>query len=74
MRKELELLIHTFNSSYGPHGFDHTLRVFEMCRYLGNKLSADLSILLPAALLHDIAREKPDHSIKGAKIAEEILT
>jgi uncharacterized protein len=63
----------------GSHGMDHTERVFRMCRVIGEREDADLHILLPAALLHDIARpfEKDTglpHEAEGARMAEDFLT
>lgn len=63
----------------GSHGLDHTDRVFHMCRFIGCRENADLLILLPAALLHDVARplEKEKglpHEAEGARMAEEYLT
>lgn len=62
----------------GSHGFDHTLRVTRLCEIIGKNENADLNILIPAALFHDIARplEKKtgiSHEIEGSRIAEEYL-
>jgi uncharacterized protein len=62
----------------GSHGPDHTERVVRLCRFIGGREHADMDILIPAALLHDVARpvEKADgipHEIRGAEIAEEFL-
>ena len=59
--------------AHGTHGFEHTKRVYELCRGIGEDSDADMSILLPAALLHDIARGEPNHAIAGAYKAREIL-
>lgn len=37
------------------------------------RVGADMSILLPASLLHDIGRYTYDHALEGAKIARCIL-
>jgi len=62
----------------GSHGFDHTLRVTRLCEFIGRREGADPGILIPAALLHDIARpaEKAQgvpHEIEGARMAGEFL-
>jgi uncharacterized protein len=62
----------------GSHGLDHTDRVVGMCRVIGEKEHADMKILIPAALLHDIARplEKTmglPHEAEGARIAKSYL-
>jgi uncharacterized protein len=60
-------------SAYGCHGFEHTERVIELCRKLGAALDADMEVLIPAAILHDVARDQPGHAEKGAVEAERIL-
>jgi len=62
----------------GSHGFDHVLRVIRLCERIGIDEHAEMRVLIPAALLHDIARplEKEKgipHEIAGAKIAELYL-
>jgi len=62
----------------GSHGMDHTERVTHLCRIIGQCEHADLDILIPAALLHDIARplEKEKglpHEAEGARMAEVYL-
>lgn len=58
---------------YGTHGFEHTLRVFNLCRSIGSGIRADLSVLLPAALLHDIARDEEDHERASSSRARDVL-
>ncbi|MEI7857743.1 MAG: HD domain-containing protein [Methanomicrobiales archaeon] len=62
----------------GSHGMDHTERVTRLCRIIGPREDADMDILIPAALLHDIARplEKErglPHEAEGARMAEVFL-
>ncbi|WP_321508016.1 HD domain-containing protein [uncultured Methanoregula sp.] len=62
----------------GSHGMDHVCRVTHLCRIIGIREHADMGILIPAALLHDIARplEKAQgipHETEGAKIAGDYL-
>ncbi|HHV64669.1 MAG TPA: HD domain-containing protein [Peptococcaceae bacterium] len=68
--------------SYAAHDLDHTERVTNLCLYLAEgEPGIDLEVLIPAALLHDIARriedEDPtgevDHALLGAEMAGEIL-
>lgn len=81
MDTELEKIrtyVKTTLEQSGSHGFDHILRVTRLCEIIGNVEQAEMKILLPAALLHDIARplEKEKgipHEIEGAKIAEQYL-
>ncbi len=57
----------------GTHGFEHTERVYRLALHIGQKVGADLEILLPAALLHDIGRGEVNHAEAGARRAREIL-
>jgi len=57
----------------GCHGYEHTERVMELCKRLGVQLKADMSVLLPAAILHDVSREEENHSEQGAAEAAKIL-
>ncbi|MCA1915698.1 HD domain-containing protein [Methanospirillum hungatei] len=63
----------------GSHGFDHTLRVVSLCEIIGEAEQAEMEILIPAAIFHDIARPLErktgiSHEIKGAEMTEEFLT
>ncbi len=64
------------------HNLDHVMRVHNLCILLAqHEENVDLDILIPAALLHDIARVeesedktgKTDHAILGSEIAADIL-
>ncbi|MFA5267986.1 MAG: HD domain-containing protein [Methanoregula sp.] len=62
----------------GSHGLDHVLRVVYLCEVIGKEENADMEILLPAALFHDIARPVETqtgvpHEEAGAQMAEEYL-
>jgi uncharacterized protein len=62
----------------GSHGLDHTERVARLCEKIGRAENANQDVLVPAALLHDIARplEKErgiPHEIEGARMAGEFL-
>jgi uncharacterized protein len=69
LRKEARAL----TPQYGTHGFDHIERVYNACRHIGIIEKANFDILLPAALLHDIAREEQRHAQKGAEKVKPIL-
>ena len=58
---------------FGTHGFEHTERVYRACLQIGGRVGADLSILLPAAILHDVGRGADDHAFESANIASRIL-
>jgi uncharacterized protein len=60
-------------SYIGCHGYEHTERIIEICNVLGKVLSADMDILIPAAILHDIGRAKENHAQQSAVMAREIL-
>lgn len=55
------------------HAFDHVLRVFHLAERIARAEGADLRVVLTAALLHDIARDEPDHHLRGAERARAIL-
>jgi uncharacterized protein len=62
----------------GSHGLDHVLRVEYLCEVIGKEEHADMRVLIPAALFHDIARpgEKEKgipHEEAGALMAEQYL-
>jgi uncharacterized protein len=68
--------------SYAAHDLDHILRVYNLCMLLaGEEKDVDLEVLIPAALLHDIARREEDeditgeidHAVVGAEMAGRIL-
>ena len=72
------IFVETFFRQSGSHGLDHTLRVTRLCVEIGKAEGADMQILIPAALFHDVARplEKETgipHEEEGARIAEEYL-
>lgn len=64
------------------HNLDHVFRVYNICLLIAkHEKDVDLEVLVPAALLHDIARVEEskdktgeiDHAILGSEIAENIL-
>lgn len=64
------------------HNLDHVMRVYNTSLFIAKKEEqVDLEILIPAALLHDIARVKEsedttgeiDHAVLGAEMAEKFL-
>jgi uncharacterized protein len=68
--------------SCSAHKLDHVMRVHNMCVFLSKyEENVDLDILIPAALLHDIARViesqnktgEIDHAVLGGSMAEDIL-
>lgn len=56
-----------FKKSKGSHDWEHTERVFTLCKRIGKKEKADMTVLAIAAILHDIGRTAEDHS-KGKLI------
>ncbi|NSB14079.1 HD domain-containing protein [Clostridium beijerinckii] len=64
------------------HNLDHVFRVYNLCLLIAqHEKDIDLEILIPSALLHDIARVEEsqdktgeiDHAVLGSVIAEDIL-
>jgi uncharacterized protein len=77
IKKEAEMYC---KKAKGSHGWDHTLRVHNLCKHIGKKEKADLEILEIAAFLHDIGRSCEDeqkgevcHAQMGAKMAGDLL-
>ncbi|QOR34828.1 HD domain-containing protein [Clostridium sp. 'deep sea'] len=79
-KKILEIVQHRLSCS--AHNLDHVLRVYNLCLLLAKyESTVDLEVLIPSALLHDIARVeesqdksgKIDHAVLGSVIAEDIL-
>ncbi|MDO8842614.1 MAG: HD domain-containing protein [Methanocalculus sp.] len=81
MDEEMEKMseyVRTFFQDSGSHGFDHTARVTRLSEMMGNNEGADMKILIPAALFHDIARSLEletglPHEEQGAEMAEVYL-
>ena len=70
-----------FHGIYGSHGWDHVQRVTALCQTLGPMEGCDMTVLVAAALLHDIGRKECDmengarcHAQVGAARAWEILS
>lgn len=68
--------------SYAAHDFDHVMRVYNLGLLLAKEeQDVDTEVLIPAVLLHDIARRQEDedrtgeidHAVLGAGMAEAIL-
>ena len=73
MHEKLERISKQFQKQVGCHGYEHTERVIEICMVLGEALNADMDVLIPAAILHDIGRGKDNHAHHSAIMAKEIL-
>ncbi|RXE56124.1 phosphohydrolase [Methanoculleus taiwanensis] len=75
---EIREHVRTVYQDSGAHGFDHTVRVTRLCELLGAREGANMGVLIPAALFHDIARpleekEGLPHEEEGARMAESYL-
>ena len=73
MHEKLVEISKNHQTQIGCHGYEHTERVIELCKVLGTKLGADMDVLIPAAILHDIGRKHDNHAQRGAEMAREIL-
>jgi uncharacterized protein len=71
--EKLERFVSGIIPPHGTHGLEHTMRVYRICMALGNALGADMSILLPAVLLHDVVRDSEDHAAASSVKARDIL-
>lgn len=74
-----ELIRGKYEHGDPSHDFAHIQRVVGSCQKIGSKEGADLSILIPAAFLHDIVNVPKNHpdrskaSAMAARKAAEIL-
>ncbi|MCC6810529.1 MAG: HD domain-containing protein [Deltaproteobacteria bacterium] len=62
------------NNGDPGHDFAHVERVVMSCKRIAESVGADLSIVLPAAYLHDVInvpKNHPDRAAASAKAAEE---
>jgi uncharacterized protein len=71
--EDLVRISQSYQRYIGCHGYEHTERVVELCSYLGKILDADLEVIIPAAILHDIGRDSDNHAYHGAFLAKKIL-
>ena len=70
---ELENFSRARQESSGCHGYDHTERVIGLCNVIGINYNADMAVLIPAAILHDIGRPNDSHASHSTVQAREIL-
>ena len=70
---ELEKFSRARQEPRGCHGYDHTERVIKLCEVIGIEYNADMAVLAPAAILHDIGRPNADHASHSAAQARNIL-
>jgi uncharacterized protein len=69
-----------FQSAPGSHDWEHTRRVHRLCRHIGPRENADMTVLEAAAYLHDIGRPDQErsggtvcHAATGAQMARSIV-
>jgi len=62
-----------YQTYVGCHGFEHTERVIDACIFLGKLLGANMDILIPAAILHDVGRGNENHAQHSANMSRKIL-
>ncbi len=71
----IELTRGKYDANGDPgHDFAHILRVIQTCRRIGLTVGANLEILLPGALLHDVVnvpKNHPERAKASQKAAEE---
>lgn len=77
--KKIIAYIQKYYDVYGAHSYQHTHRVFKICRHIGKNEKVNQDVLDLAAILHDVGRKyekqykNPCHAIVGAQMAEKIL-
>ncbi len=62
-----------YDGAEAAHAFDHVLRVLALAERIAETEGADLLIVRTATLLHDMARQEPDHHLRGAEQARALL-
>lgn len=62
-----------YGAGDSAHAFDHVLRVTRLAEHIAQAEDADLRIVRTAGLLHDCARNEPDHHLAGARRARKLL-
>ena len=77
IKQQAELML---ASSRGSHAWEHTQRVFQLCRHIGAAENVDMEVVLSAACLHDIGRAHQDvtdgkvcHAEKGVELARPLI-
>jgi HD superfamily phosphodiesterase len=71
LENELAVEMQKAPSPSEVHAKDHVLRVLKRCIRLGEKLDADLEILVAAVYLHDLGRHYVDDKAHGALSAQK---
>jgi HD superfamily phosphodiesterase len=71
LENELAVEMQKAPSPSEVHAKDHVLRVLKRCILLGEKLDADLEILVAAVYLHDLGRHYVDDKAHGALSAQK---
>jgi HD superfamily phosphodiesterase len=66
LERELAIEMQKAPSPSEVHAEDHVLRVLKHCMRLGEKLNADLEVLVAAVYLHDLGRHYVDDKAHGA--------
>ena len=69
----IEIARSLYDGADAAHAFDHVLRVLALAERIARAEGADEEIVRTASLLHDIARNEPDHHVRGAQRARELL-
>jgi uncharacterized protein len=69
--KRLKEISHSFCvTEGGSHGPDHSERVLQNALTIGRQMGAELTVLAPAALLHDIGRK--EESLSRGRICRNL--
>jgi len=56
------------------HDFDHVLRVLALAERIAEAEGANMEVVRTAVLLHDIAHGQPEHHLRSAERARELLS
>jgi uncharacterized protein len=73
VEKLIGLLKEKYNNGDPSHDFSHIMRVVDSCKKIGAEVGADLDILIPAALLHDVVNVPKNHPdrVEASRLAAD---
>ncbi|HEY63159.1 MAG TPA: HD domain-containing protein [Caldilineae bacterium] len=70
----IEMARQLYDGADAAHQFDHVLRVLALAERIARAEGANLTVVRTAALLHDVERHHPDHHLRGAQRARQLLS
>lgn len=72
--KLIEVAAPHYERNDPAHDLSHALRVAELARVIASEEGGDLSVIIPAALCHDLGKwQAPSHSVENGKFIAQLL-